>query len=196
MIYCQCLAPCLTPWLKIGVAASSSLIHLLILQQCLLLWLFVGKFKEKAETLNNVARRTAESKTEDKSEGKTEGCDGHPLIGILSLSFHTRELGLKTAVWYWNFSARVPTGSACVRTLHYNKCNYSRWENVCFMWLRHKMKCPTTKTWICEIVFSCNIQPQHSNHWQMECMTSNMATVWFECSSGKPWVLMFMFSDP
>ncbi|XP_070828356.1 sodium/potassium/calcium exchanger 1-like isoform X2 [Chaetodon trifascialis] len=34
-----------------------------------------GKFKDKAETLNNVARRTAESKTQDKSEGgggKTE----------------------------------------------------------------------------------------------------------------------------
>ncbi|XP_059191960.1 sodium/potassium/calcium exchanger 1-like isoform X1 [Centropristis striata] len=34
-----------------------------------------GKFKDKAETLNNVARRTAESKTPDKSEvagGKTE----------------------------------------------------------------------------------------------------------------------------
>ncbi|XP_076588416.1 sodium/potassium/calcium exchanger 1-like isoform X2 [Chaetodon auriga] len=31
-----------------------------------------GKFKDKAETLNNVARRTAESKTQDKSEGGGE----------------------------------------------------------------------------------------------------------------------------
>uniref|UniRef100_A0A8C2W7T0 Sodium/potassium/calcium exchanger 1 n=1 Tax=Cyclopterus lumpus TaxID=8103 RepID=A0A8C2W7T0_CYCLU len=51
-----------------------------------------GKFKDEAETMNNVARRTAKSKTQDKSEGNMEGCDGHPLIRLircLSLSFQS-----------------------------------------------------------------------------------------------------------
>lgn len=61
------------------------------LQNVVPVWLFVGKFKDKAETLNNVARRTAESKSPDKSQGNTEGCDGHP-----SLSFQT-EQSLKPA---------------------------------------------------------------------------------------------------
>uniref|UniRef100_A0A3Q3L6D3 Sodium/potassium/calcium exchanger 1 n=1 Tax=Mastacembelus armatus TaxID=205130 RepID=A0A3Q3L6D3_9TELE len=46
-----------------------------------------GKFKDKAETLNNVARRKAERKTQHKSEGNMEGHDGCPLIRCLSLSF-------------------------------------------------------------------------------------------------------------
>lgn len=36
------------------------------------LWL-VGKFKDKAECLNNVAKRTAEGKTPDKHEGNMRG---------------------------------------------------------------------------------------------------------------------------
>ncbi|KAL4005753.1 hypothetical protein ACER0C_005466 [Sarotherodon galilaeus] len=36
-----------------------------------------GKFKEKAETLNSVARRKSDAK--DKSEGNTEGCEHHSL---------------------------------------------------------------------------------------------------------------------
>lgn len=34
--------------------------------------LLVGKFKEKAECLNNVAKRTAEGKTQDKHEGNVQ----------------------------------------------------------------------------------------------------------------------------
>uniref|UniRef100_A0A3Q3LHQ7 Sodium/potassium/calcium exchanger 1 n=1 Tax=Mastacembelus armatus TaxID=205130 RepID=A0A3Q3LHQ7_9TELE len=45
-----------------------------------------GKFKDKAETLNNVARRKAERKTQHKSEGNMEGHDGCPLIRCLSLN--------------------------------------------------------------------------------------------------------------
>lgn len=41
------------------------------------LFVFVGKFKEKAETLNSVARRKSDAK--DKSEGSTEGCEHHSL---------------------------------------------------------------------------------------------------------------------
>uniref|UniRef100_A0A665WB16 Sodium/potassium/calcium exchanger 1 n=1 Tax=Echeneis naucrates TaxID=173247 RepID=A0A665WB16_ECHNA len=45
-----------------------------------------GKFKEKAETLNNVARRKGEGKAQDKGEGNMEGCDGQPLIRYLSFN--------------------------------------------------------------------------------------------------------------
>lgn len=34
--------------------------------------LLVGKFKEKAECLNNVAKRTAETKTQDRHEGNVQ----------------------------------------------------------------------------------------------------------------------------
>lgn len=39
--------------------------------------MFVGKFKEKAETLNSVARKKSDAK--DKSEGNIEGCERHSL---------------------------------------------------------------------------------------------------------------------
>lgn len=45
---------------------------------------------DKAETLKDAVRRTAERKTQDKGEGNMEGCDFHPLISLishLSLSF-------------------------------------------------------------------------------------------------------------
>lgn len=43
--------------------------------QCLLFafWLLVGKFKDKAECLNNVAKRTAAGKTQEKHEGNMQG---------------------------------------------------------------------------------------------------------------------------
>uniref|UniRef100_A0A3B4YMI6 Sodium/potassium/calcium exchanger 1 n=1 Tax=Seriola lalandi dorsalis TaxID=1841481 RepID=A0A3B4YMI6_SERLL len=50
-----------------------------------------GKFKDKAETLNNVASRKSERKTQDKSEGNMEGYDGQPLIRCLSLSFQNED---------------------------------------------------------------------------------------------------------
>lgn len=34
--------------------------------------LLIGKFKEKAECLSNVAKRTAEGKTQDKHEGNVQ----------------------------------------------------------------------------------------------------------------------------
>uniref|UniRef100_A0A665WB23 Sodium/potassium/calcium exchanger 1 n=1 Tax=Echeneis naucrates TaxID=173247 RepID=A0A665WB23_ECHNA len=51
-----------------------------------------GKFKEKAETLNNVARRKGEGKAQDKGEGNMEGCDGQPLIRYLSFSFQSLDI--------------------------------------------------------------------------------------------------------
>lgn len=85
MLYCKYLVSLLTySGLKRLIFLSS--IHLLKFFLSIFR-LFVGKFKDKVETLNNVAKGT----TGSKSEGKKEGCDEEPLVRHPSLNFQIGE---------------------------------------------------------------------------------------------------------